>query len=166
MKLRYRFCSLACLLLLSSCRFNSEAEYVNYLVDKYVLINVVDYEESLMHTHSFINTSGLVKYNHYFILNDTLMSFNYGPLIKDISFDCVITPKDREKIELDGIKYEFVSVNSDTSIVMPEYNGNDFSFIKVTVFPNYWLRVYSKFQINYEEKDLIFEFKSSGRNTK
>ena len=149
--------------ILSSCSLRTKTEYIDYLVSKFVLLNIVDYKDSLMTEHSYINTSTLKLYNEYFDLKESNVSFNYGMKKEDINFDFVLSPVGKDKIQIGGIKYKYFSAE-ETSYVAPNYEGEVFAFFEITVFPNYWLRIHSTFEIENETKDLIFEFKENGRN--
>ena len=72
MKFKFKFLCILCFVMVcSSCSFSTKAEYTDYLVNKYVLNNVVDYSEVLMTEHTYINTSGLTTYNSYFNLAES-----------------------------------------------------------------------------------------------
>lgn len=164
MKFKYKSFSIFCFaILFSSCSFSTKIEYTDYLINKYVLNNVVDYTESLMIEHSYINTFGLQVYNDYFNLNNSFINFNYGSEEADINFDFNLAKTDLNTIHIEGVSYNFLATEN-ISNVLTDYSGGDFEFYEITVFPNYWLRVRTHFQINGDTKELIFEYKSNGRN--
>lgn len=150
-------------MLCSSCSFSTKTEYTDYLVNKYELKNVVNYDEELMTEHSYINTSGLQIYNGYFVLNRCSIAFNYGNSKDKINFDFSLQENNNKKIYIEKIKYKYFSID-DISKIVTDYNGDDFDFYEITVFPNYWLRLRAHYMIEEETKELIFEYKSMGKN--
>lgn len=149
--------------LCSSCSFSTKTEYTDYLVNKYELKNVVNYNEELMTEHSYINTSGLQIYNGYFVLNRCSIAFNYGNSKDKITFDFSLKENSDRNIIIEKVGYKYFTLDNISKIVT-DYSGDDFEFYEITVFPNYWLRIRTHYMIEEETKELIFEYKSIGKN--
>ena len=150
-------------MLCSSCSFSTKTEYIDYLVNKYELKNVVNYDEELMTVHSYINTSGLQIYNGYFILNCCSIAFNYGNSKDTITFDFLLKENGHRNITIEKAGYKYFALDNISKIVT-DYSGDNFEFYEITVFPNYWLRIRTHYTIEEETKELIFEYKSMGKN--
>lgn len=165
MKLKFRLFSLLIVVsALSSCNFRTISKKINFLTNKYQLSAVCIYSDEHFKQNSLLSYTSIDNFKNYFDLDKSMLFFNFNKESGISTFDFSLKNKKQDLIEVKNVIYELNMDGSARGTIKFSSECWFFDNCENLTYPNYWFRIHKIYELDEEENDLIFEYKSLGQN--